>query len=41
MGQLCGPEANRAIGFDLHKMGQPVEVEITVTPKRTPKRIGQ
>jgi hypothetical protein len=41
MGQLCGPEAKRAIGFDLPKMGQPVEVEITVTPKRTPKRVGQ
>jgi len=38
LGQFAGPEAKRAIGFDLHKMGQPVEVEITVTPRRTTKR---
>jgi hypothetical protein len=41
LGQFAGPEAKRAIGFDLHKMGEPVEVEITVTPKRSAKRVGR
>jgi hypothetical protein len=34
LGQLRAAEAKAAIGFDLRKIGEPIEVQITVTPKR-------
>jgi hypothetical protein len=38
LGQLCGPDAKRTLGLELHKMGQPVEVTVTVEPKKKPRR---
>jgi hypothetical protein len=37
LGQFAGPEAKRAIGFELLKMGQPVEVTVTVESKKKPR----
>jgi hypothetical protein len=38
LGQLRASEAKAAIGFDLHKIGEPVEVQIAITLERSTKR---
>jgi hypothetical protein len=39
LGQLRASEAKAAIGFDLHKIGEPVEVSVSVALKRATKKV--
>jgi hypothetical protein len=40
LGQLSGTDAKSATGFELIKVGKPVEVAITIASKRSAKGVG-